>query len=205
MRLQYPNRKPYGGVFYYKHPVTKEVLTGVTWRLLLKEVAAYNKANGYPVGLDFENEVEQNVCVQQPSECIDETQAKPRIKRVTMSEVLRGTRFMGALVVNSILGRESPFVSQEEAERRAAVCSTCKFNETFKKPCSGLCAELKQIIELTTKGKRTPFDSDTAACSVCGCWTRVQVHFRLDLLDKGLNDVQRAQFDAIPHCWKKTK
>lgn len=198
VRLISRNRIPYGAVFKYKHPVTGIILTGSNWDMLCNVVRDYNKANDYPVGLEFEKEIEQNVCQQHPSECEFDSPLHPKPVKLTIADVVRGAAVMTSHVLNG-----SQLVSQSEANRRAEICSNCIHNTYFPKACSGLCGELKDIASKFTPNKITPFDEDGRVCGICRCFTRVHVWFPYETLEKGLTEEMKQSFSTVGACWKK--
>lgn len=202
MKIQLKSRGviPYGGYFKFREPATGQYLNGGTWDMLLQTVRDYRKANGIPLGLDFEDEVETQVCRNQPDECDYIDDSIPRDRQLSMSDVIRGTK-----VLLSFKLAGSPLVSREEAERRGSICSGCRFNVTFPRPCTGLCPELRDLVVAIVGNQGTQYDKDLKSCSICGCFTQAHIWLPLDILDKGLTEGMRSAFNSIPHCWKKTK
>ena len=100
-------------------------------------------------------------------------------------------------VLREWMATRADFVSPEEAERRASICSGCPENV----PASG-CAGCTNLVSLVTSvigGRETSKDEVLENCNVCGCANKAQVHIPLEVLAKGLTSDMA--FPSI--CWKK--
>lgn len=198
IRLAARNRIPYGGMYYVTDKLTGIPVKGMNFESVYRAVVTERNANGAPVGLGLEDEVEQWICEAYPQECqLADTLNVPK-RSWGMMDIVRGTIVFAK---RQITGES--LVTQEEANRRAQICSTCKpYATEFHKPCAGLCSELVQL--LSGIGNRaTPHDNSVRSCSICGCWTKVAVWFPVDLQWSVLSDTQKAQFQSVPWCWKK--
>lgn len=198
-RLIAPSRIPYGGEYRLKLPERGMVGQGNNFDALIRSITEWRRANSVPIGLAFEDEVEQAVCEKYPTECKGGIAVKPREGRLKLAEVLRGTR---VLLAFKLAG--SPLVDPAEAERRAKICASCAWNVEFSKPCGGACGGLREMVSAIVGGRKTSVDDRLRSCAVCGCEARAHVHLPLLILAKGVTDAQREQFDAIENCWKKT-
>lgn len=198
LRLEFPNRIPYGGYWRYIQPGTGQSISAVTWDNLLNNIRDHRKANGIPVGLGFEEEVEQAVCREHPDECVGYDETCPRKKNLTLSDIVAGTRVMMSFFAS---GRK--LVSREEAERRAQICLKCPYNMTFSKPCSGVCPELKSVVMSITDSVGTQYDSKLNSCTVCGCFLQAAIWMPLENQCKGVNELQKKQFSNAEGCWKQ--
>lgn len=113
------------------------------------------------------------------------------------SDIARGTR----TILNFKLAG-SPLVSQEEADRRAAICSTCYLNVPFRMPCAGMCGELLEVVEKVVGGVRTQNHNDLNACAACKCSLVAKVHVPLEIIKKTESDDINALYPDF--CWCKT-
>lgn len=201
------NRVPYGGMYRARHPESGILLREPGYESLEKAMKEHCRANNYPIGLEFDNQLEDWVCKEMPDECEPCKGDLPmRPRQIHMDDVLRGMTAIAGIIgarIKQLFGGDSPFVSQEEAERRAAICSKCIYNVKFKTPCSGVCPELRQLIGLIRGSRSTPYDNDLMACGVCGCATSTSVWVRMDIQDKALTPQMRDVFGKIDYCWKK--
>lgn len=205
-QLKSRNLVPYGGMFRTVDPFTHVECKGTTFDMLVTNVARQRKANGAPLGLGLEQEVEQWICRDYPDECNQVDPDAPVNRRLHLDDVIRGTEVLLRIVkdwAKYIMGLAShPLVSQEEAERRASICAKCPYNIAFSKPCSGMCPEVSAVVNMIRGGRTTPFDDRLQSCSICGCSNMAQVWPRLDLLTHGVTQIQQKQFNLIPNCWK---
>ena len=87
---------------------------------------------------------------------------------------------------------ENIFVSQEEAERRAAICRACIMNSTTP-GCFG-CNGVRSLISKIKGSRTTDQDSELRQCGVCGCDNSVKVWIKTDVVDN-----QGLEYPA--NCW----
>lgn len=198
MRLEFPNRIPYGGQWRYTEPSTGQFISAVTWDNLLNNIRAHRRANGIPIGLGFEDEVEQAVCREHPEECTGYDENYPRKRSLTLSDVVNGTIVMMAFKLAG-----SPLVDRAEAERRGAICKQCPYNMTFAKPCSGVCPELLAVVNTITGHVGTHYDQYLHSCTVCGCFLQAAIWLPMEIQCKGVNETMRNQFSNVQGCWKQ--
>ena len=90
-------------------------------------------------------------------------------------------------------------VSQDEADRRAAICAGCELNQTAFLPgcpgCTNMAAEVFKFIG----GKKTASDAALKSCGHCGCQNSVIVWAPLDALVKN-----ETELPPVPaRCWKR--
>lgn len=197
--LKAKGRIPYGGFYAVKDRLSGQVVKAGRFDLLLKGLITARKANGLPVGLEFEREVEQWVCQDYPAECEEFNPSIPRRpKALGFGDVLRGTQVM---LGHWLAGR--PIESREEAERRAAICAGCRYNVPVNFPCGGICSELREIVERVVGGKGTPYDGQLNSCFICGCNLRAAVWTTLEVQCKPVDEYMKAQFKSVPNCWKQ--
>lgn len=197
-RIEYPKRVPYSGGYVINLPERSIVGQGMNFPALLRSVREWRRANSVPIGLGFEDEVEKAVCELYAAECTHAINGKPRKSRLDLSTVLRGTQ---VLLAFKLAG--SPYVSQEEAERRAVICSNCQFNIEYAKPCGGNCGGLKEMVATIVGGQATPYDEQLKSCGICGCVGKAHIWIPEDVLRKGVTDQMVEEFKAVPNCWKR--
>lgn len=198
-RLQELNRVPYGGGYEVVDPITGVAVYGTTFKMLMNRVFEERKANGAPIGLDIENEVEGWVCAKYSNECEPADASLPGKRGLTLGDVVRGTR-----VLLSFKLAGSPLVPAEEAERRAKICAGCRYNVQFPMPCAGLCGELLSAVQAIIGNNATPTNNSSKSCAICKCYTGAHVWMPLEILKKGLDKDMEKAFSMIDWCWKKT-
>jgi len=86
-------------------------------------------------------------------------------------------------------------VHQEEANRRALICSRCYLNVSIS-GCSGCQALVKEVLHTGT----TKYDFALRGCGVCKCVLRAKVHFPQEILDR---ENARVQDQYPSFCWNK--
>jgi hypothetical protein len=200
MQLRHPNQIPYGGMYRLNLPEQGLVGAGINWDMLLPNLIAWRKANGVPIGLGFQEEVENALCQAYPAECnnVDSDSIRPRA--LGMEDVVVGTRTMLSHWMNS-----RTLVDRTEAERRAAKCVTCPLNNYFHKSCTGICAALREVVSSIINAQGTSYDSRLHQCSICGCFQQASIWVPLEIQVKPLTDEQKNQFRAAAKshgCWK---
>ncbi len=188
------------GLFRFRHPISGLEMSRHAWGLLRDDVDNHTRANGYPPVTD--DEIEAQMC-----ERMGETVADQycdghglSVNGITLHwrEVMNGTR-----VFLSDLFSGRPRVTQEEAERRAAICAPCPRNSIYAKPCGGDCPELTDVVKAVVGGGKTSLDDKLEACSVCGCANKAQIWMEIEHLAKGVD----ADFieKAPETCWKRAE
>lgn len=188
---------PYGGGWFWKDPVSGVEVRGTNFDMVLQFAIKERQANGIPIGLDFERELERDLCASKPDECEYVDPAIPRKKRLSFADVLNGTR----VLLNFKLAG-SPLVDHQEANRRASICATCPFNVQFDRPCIR-CGDLQDIVLKIIGGQGTPYDDNNKSCSLCGCYTAAHVWLPYSILETGLSDDMKKAFASLPFCWKR--
>lgn len=199
-KLKAPGQVPYGAQYMLDLPERGMVGTGTVFDMLETRVRLWRKANGWPMGLGLSEEIEQCVCEKYPAECEADDTLLPIRRRLTLDDVIRGTKVILAMKLHP-----DPLVPKAEAERRGAICEKCPLAIQFPKPCGGLCGELKTIVDSVIGGYDTRFDTDYRSCSVCSCYFSSQIRIKYELLDKGLTDQMRGEFrmaNEAYNCWK---
>ncbi len=191
-------RIPYGGGYRLTDPLTKVEVYGINMEMVMARVTAERKANGHGVGIGLWEEVEQWICQAYPQEC--EKSDKVRVRPLEAADILHGTR----VLISHFLGG-SKLVDQEEANRRAEICSRCPMNLAVPMPCGsgGICQDLLDFIKGTVGDRITPHNDALKHCNICGCSLQAAVWYPLETQCKGVTQDQKEQFATIKECWKK--
>ena len=198
MRLKNYSQPPYGGVYRVNDPDKGMVGEGYNYESLVNSVKAWRRANGVPIGLDFEPELEQFLCKMYPTECREETKKpRPDNRLWSMHDIVRGSKVMFLHAVKGF-----PLVTQEEASRRSQICSTCPNRVKFHKPCTGLCPELVALIAAVGH-RSTPYDNNQVACGICKCYVKVSVWLPLETQCIGVTPEMQEKFKDANWCWKQ--
>lgn len=108
---------PYGGYFVYKCPEDEFVIRAPFFNVLKSLVVKYRNLNSYPVGLQFDDEFEDNICQNAaPQVCADFIPPTLGEKAYTLATSLANYARSGFATV-----------TPEEFERRKTICSECNY------------------------------------------------------------------------------
>lgn len=198
-KLAYPSSPPRGGLYRLNNKEKGIVAEGYIIDQVLERVRKYRIANGIPIGLNFEQEVIDEICEHYPLECIQYDPTIPdHNRRLGLNDIMHGTTVMAK---HWLGGSET--VSDEEALRRAKICANCRYNVQFSKPCGGICPELKKLVTSILGTKKTPMDSNLKSCAICACYLSASVWLPLETQCVGVDDEQKKTFQKITWCWKQ--
>jgi hypothetical protein len=157
------------------------------------------------LGLTFDNEwatYGNCCCLALPTSLRDEACAK---MSDAAPEVLRQKRLIGWRDIKAFFAKVASWwkagecVSQDEADRRAAICAGCELNQSAFLPgcpgCTNMAAEVFKFIG----GKKTASDAALKSCGHCGCQNSVIVWAPLDVLVSN-----ETELPPVPAwCWKR--
>lgn len=170
--------------FSYTHPETGHRSTAIDFYSWIEKCKDHRRANDLPIPSDFEEVAQDQLCSTLDSDwCSYEKEGTWVNMRLALSDIVTVTKAL----LDSAVGN---FVSQEEAERRAKICSMCHFNTNV-----GGCGVCHQLANLIAPGKTTSQDANLKSCAVCGCQLRAKNWIQLDTLR---NNLQSARQDAYP-------
>ena len=196
LKLNNRSHTPSGG-FRYTQPESGMQIDASSFDQLMARIKDHRDANGYPISINIEAEVEDQVCRNTASEqwCrkVDD-EAAPRSYRA--NDVLRFSR---VLAEKFIKGNKR--ADQESANTRAATCAACPDNIPVH-GCDG-CGSgvIQSAIRRVSGAGSTPHDSELKTCRWCGCFNAAQVWFPLEILQDNMSGEIR---NSLPkHCWKK--
>ncbi len=200
MKLKSRGVIPYGGYFRPLDPLTGIRVSAVTWDHLMTKVQEERRGNGAPIGLDIENEVEQWCCIAHPDEVEVYDERLPKPRPLNLDDVVRGTKVLAAF---KLAGK--PTVINEEANRRAAICSKCPMNLMWSQACS-LCSNLDEIVQGIVGKVRTAMDQQLYACNICHCSLKGAVHIPNAILNRENNAEMNRAFEVAAeafNCWHR--
>jgi hypothetical protein len=186
---------PPGGGYPYRQPESGFPFKQVSFSDLVKEVKDHRKANNFPIGPNFEAEVEDASCREllqmfpNYEGCLDETGDKAVYKgrKWGLADVRHFLNTMSGWIAKG-----AKFVSQEEANRRAEICSRCPMNVQLAE-CLG-CSNVSGMVNTIRGSRRTSVEDRLRTCSGCGCQLAVKVWMPKDVM-------QRDGVEYHPSCW----
>jgi hypothetical protein len=166
-----------------------------SYQALADAVMKYRLNNKIPVGNPLKDVLDY-VCNNHPHFCTRHQPVNPGSKPSLASRV---ATWMAHLYQTSrSLVLEHAFVSQEEADRRTAICASCPLNEDWRQGC-GTCRESTKQIGFTFRAGRKAKDEDKLmACSVLAQENATAVW--LNVLPSATTEERKQLPD---HCWRK--
>lgn len=188
-----------------KRPDLGFVGEGYLFQVIANNCANWRRSNGWPVGLAFEDELEQALCAQYLESCpdicmTDDPRAPLHPNALTYRKVLMGTKILMSWAASGF-----NTVSSQEAQRRAVICSGCRYNVPWEKGCGGhICGEMLAILQKVAT-QPTSLDDKLNACQICGCSLQVAVHLPREMQWDPMPENMKEQFNyhAPKECWKK--
>jgi hypothetical protein len=190
---------PPGGFRYFQRE-TKQWFNAPSWIELLKAVKAHRVVNALPVGTQFSEEIEDQLCQNCPPEtCQQGGGSKKLPQRGAVS--FQGAMDTAALLADWFLKRGQERVSAEQAEQRAGVCIQCPFNQPIEGCRSCSFKHIRALIVKIVGGQPTKYSNRLNACSVCGCSLQAKVHLPISLLNDYMSAEQKQDFPEF--CWVK--
>jgi hypothetical protein len=197
--------QPPPGWFRFTCPETGYKISGEhTIQGWYGRIERHYKDNNIPLPENWKELAEDQLCKQLPSGCCYFTDGgdAPGITPVlSFEKILQGVKSIANMAKTALKG-EDVFVSQEEAEQRANICTRCYYNMNANF-CMG-CGGARVIIDIVgeVKGSRTTtVDYALQNCGVCGCRNDAIVHIKKNLLLSGESeDTTKSRPDW---CWLK--
>ena len=160
------------------------------WIALAK---AHLQANNQQVPQELEVIMQDQLCQSlPPGWCNYDNDQRPRAS----TSLGWGDVLVGIKTFSEWISKGAQFVSQEEADRRALVCSRCYLNVNV----TG-CSSCQKMVEEVVRGQKTKYDFALKACGVCMCFLRAKVHFPLEILENNATEHSRAVYPQISWCW----
>jgi hypothetical protein len=148
------------------------------------------QANNKPVPDTLEADMQHQLCLTlPPGWCNYDDDNRPRPKvSLEWNDVANGLKTFAHWVAQGC-----KYVTQQEADRRALVCSRCYLNVNVQ-GCSGC----RKAVEEVVRDRHSKYDGTLKSCAVCKCFLRAKIHFPISTLDTGNPGVQQMYPN---HCW----
>ena len=189
----------------YVQPQSGRIFTHYSRDAFFDQIRDHRLAQGYPIEPDWQMEIEDSICRAHPEwalrVCHRVEQHGLERRPLSLGAMQSFINVVGAWIGGAILGRKV-WVDQEEADRRAAICVQCNLNVSVSGSCAA-CADKFAKVMAIVGSRKTRFDEDLGACSLCGCLLQVAVHVPLEAQCAGVSEKLRDEFKTVSWCWKQ--
>ena len=183
---------PPGGAWFYVVPETGVSFEDrMSFNQLVAKVQAHYALNKLAVPENLVDLIHDFICSRMPPDTCDGP--PPTDPPLTFFGVLGATE----LLFKRLLKGDKIYVTAEEANRRAIICSTCPNNRLHMcTTCNGLRDKFKAMVANRT----TPYDKGLGVCAACGCGLSAKIH-----IDKKVLPPMPAEAIAtLPtNCWAR--
>ena len=196
LRFHNRNESPSGG-FRFFVAETKTWITGIDWNQFTTRVKNHYHANNLPVGLLFEETLEDQACRNtDPKSSYQDGEGTVRV-------VSEPTTFKMLKNATSVLvgwfkdgGKRE---SKDEIERRASTCVQCKFNQpAINCPSCGF-QSIRDLINAVVANDHIDLDKHLHACRFCGCSLQAKIRIPLEVIQKNDPDYNKVEYPD--YCW----
>lgn len=192
LRQMFPGYEVVGDTYgwFYKVDETKIILVSYGWDSLITAVRQHMAGNGIKEPLTLELVMGDFICQYVPDWC--EELRPEREAKVSAWKMMK--KFYRAVEAAWHLGQ----VSQEEAERRAAICAQCPMNaDQIVDFCIG-CSTRDLVAKIAgyMQSKHTSKDQKLKTCAKCGCALKLKVWMRTE-------SMQDSEIEWPSWCWMR--
>lgn len=155
------------------------------------------RANNLPLPLDFEAQLNDQLCGVIPPEFCDRDPGDTAWvdTRFTWADLAEGMKIFGNWAVSGL-----SLVEEKEANRRAAICVSCPLNVNIS-GCS-TCHKIASLLTGAVAQKKGAHDDSLRACAICHCALRAMVWFPIEVLAE--NESSEKQNLRPGFCWAKS-
>lgn len=204
LKLRNSRETPNGGFRFPRDPSSdrrdeKAMIIGGDIGHLVERVSEYRIINQLPLG-DVRAEVEDWLCRETGADC---SPVRPRGFGAGL--VVRGAELARFVAAMAAWWKTDEVVPQEEAERRAEICASCRYNQPLSDvSCAGCYGLAGRILGIIGE-RRTRMENNLQYCAICHCANTVQVFAPLAVLNRAhkLSDFPTDIGDGVTECWKK--
>lgn len=199
------------GLFEFVVPETGYRIKEHTLQELYKKVKLHYAANRIPLPENYQELIEDRICQRLDGNWCRHSLRDSKTGRIrkspcrpSLKQIIKGTISIAEILLAKIKGKEDQvFVSQEEADQRALICSRCPFNYATS-TCS-TCDAMAEVTKQAAKAKgtrKTKYDSNLHNCCICGCRTEAIVHIDKEILNACNSEKDMLQYPKW--CWKRS-
>lgn len=174
-------------VFKFQDPDTGFKFEANDLPTLLARIRGYRSQNELDEIPFLETVVEHHLCTL--PENVGACRHKPKLKRDLFSYFKGGVALVRTYMYKS-------FVSQEEADRRSAICKACTHNELYEKDALAAAADALAIMSIGDR--KSKYHEEIGNCGICTCVMRAKVWSGEKF---GLSKDQAADMNKVG-CWQ---
>ena len=147
-------------------------------------------------GIWYADMVHKVCLTMPPGVCIGDDEGHQHTEPLTFKKVQDFLKAVSSVAL-SLLKREPVYVSQAEADRRAFICSQCRYNHPIT--CQG-CHGFITLAHVYLRGREVRNQHELGACTICGCLLSVTCWCTQEILER----VDKKHIDMFPpQCWRK--
>jgi len=194
------NSTPPGG-WEYKQPESGRVFKHYSYEAWTNAIREHRLGNGYLMTADWQLELQDQLCKKNPNLFPGTCRRVNMLGRKRRFSFGATMSFLGMLWKWLRDGR--PMVEQEEAERRAAICVTCPYNQPLQHSCGACFSSMLKWISKIVGDRKTENDDKLGSCGICSCSLKPAVHFPLAAQQDNLSEDIKNDFRQIEYCWKR--
>lgn len=215
-RLRTQNQVPYfGWKWRCVDPRCPVEVAGRDEDEMVMLAALHCKANEIPVGMEFHEQVIDQMCRQYQEAGYDICKEKGRVAtfvrkaKLALHQATVGT----ATLATWIMKHGGSLVDDEEANRRAKICLLHVYEEQPKsrpgcihhvtvdgcQGCKG--SQFRAMVEKCVGNRGTPITGRLEVCGVCGCALKAKVFFPIEVLHAYMPDDWNQRLPDF--CWAK--
>jgi len=191
LSLTKTNNVPPEPGFRYVFPEDGYVAQAWTYDAWINVAKHHLQANNKPVPDDLEEQMQNQLCqTLPPGWCDYDDPQRPRISTdFSWTDMVNGLKVFASWIADGC-----SYVSQEEATRRALICSRCYMNVNVEG-----CGSCQKLAAEVTKSRSTKYDFALKACAVCHCLLKAKVWFPTEILDR--SNVSQELYPDF--CWNR--
>ena len=187
----------------YTQKETGRKFSTYDWPTFENDIRSHRLANGIKLSPDWKEELQDELCKDNiekwgPNWCRRYSTKKVKRKGFSFGAAISFLNFLWNWIKAG-----GGYVEQEEAERRARICSTCEFNVELSSNCGACVSSLMSVVSKLRGGRKTSFDNKLHNCQVCSCVNKVSVHLPVEPQFAALSESVKETFKSIDYCWKK--
>ena len=177
--------------YRYRDPLSGFTSHSFDYSDWVQQEKKHLEANGREIPFDLELIMQEQLCMTlPPGWCSYDPPNSVVVTQLDWKDVMRAAATFSSWALKGM-----PLVEQQEADRRALVCSRCYLNVQI----TG-CGSCQAMVDKLAGNLTSKYDPFIRSCAACKCNLKAKVHFPLETLDFENPGVQELYPE---HCWLK--